>query len=277
MRRIKAPEIEEKVKELFIESNLSLAPGVLEALERAYEEEISPLGKEVLKELLENARVAREERIPLCQDTGLPVVFLEVGNEVLIEGDLKEAIKRGIKRGTEEGFLRFSVCHPLSRKNTWANDPIVHYELVKGDKLRIMLLSKGGGSENASKALVLPPWAGKEGIKKLVIQLIEEAGPNPCPPIIVGLGIGGNLEGASLLAKKALLRPLGTYNPDPELSELERELLSEINDLGIGPQGYGGRITALAVHVEMAPCHIASLPLAINLQCHCHRVREAIL
>jgi fumarase alpha subunit (EC 4.2.1.2) len=140
-----------------------------------------------------------------------------------------------------------------------------------------MLLSKGGGSENASKALVLPPWAGKEGIKKLVIQLIEEAGPNPCPPIIVGLGIGGNLEGASLLAKKALLRPLGTYNPDPELSELERELLSEINDLGIGPQGYGGRITALAVHVEMAPCHIASLPLAINLQCHCHRVREAIL
>ena len=277
MRRIKAQEIEEKVKELFIESNLSLGRGVLSALERAYEEEISPLGKEVLKELLENARVAMEERIPLCQDTGLPVVFLEVGTEVLIEGDVKESIRRGIKRGTEEGFLRFSVCEALSRKNTWSNDPIVHFDLVPGDKVRIILLSKGGGSENSSKAFVLPPWAGKEGIKSLVLQLIEEVGPNPCPPLIVGIGIGGNLEGASVLAKKALLRPIGTYNPDPELASFEKELLPKINDLGIGPQGYGGRITALAVHVEMAPCHIASLPVAINFQCHSHRWKEAFL
>ncbi len=277
MRKIRSQEIEEKVKELFIESNLSLGPGVLSALEKAYHEEESPLGKEVLKELLENAQVAMEERIPLCQDTGLPVVFLEVGTEVFIEGDLKEAIRRGIKRGTEEGFLRFSVCEAFTRKNTWSNDPIVHFDLVPGDKVRIMLLSKGGGSENSSKALVLPPWAGKEGVKRLVLQLIEEAGPNPCPPLIVGIGIGGNLEGASILAKKALLRPIGTYNPDPELASFEKELLSKINDLGIGPQGYGGRITALAVHVEMAPCHIASLPVAINLQCHSHRWKEAIL
>ncbi len=279
MREIHVREIEETVRRLFLEANFTLGPGVLEALKAALREEVSPLGREVLGEMIENARIASEERIPLCQDTGLAVVFLEIGQEVrLVGGDLHQAINRGVRRAYAEGYLRKSVCHPFSRKNTGDNTPaVIHLDLVPGDKVRVVALAKGGGSENTSRVTVLPPSAGKEGIMGYVIDCVREAGPNPCPPILVGIGVGSSLEGAALMAKKALLRPVGGRHPDPEVSSMEGELLERINSLGIGPQGYGGRVTALGVHMEVAPCHIASLPVAVNIQCHCHRWKEESL
>lgn len=279
MREIAVQELSTLVRDLFLEAAFTLGPGVLEALEKAYREEKSPLGKEVLARLLENAKVAQEERIPLCQDTGLGVVFIEVGQEVrFVGGSLTEAIKEGVRRAYREGPLRKSVCHPLTRENTGDNTPpVVHTEIVPGDRVKVRVLPKGGGSENMSKALVLPPSAGKKGLVHQVVQWVAEAGPDPCPPVILGIGIGSTLEGAAILAKKALLRPLGVSSPDPDLASLEEEILEEVNALGIGPQGYGGSITCLAVHVEMAPCHIASLPFALNIQCHAHRWKEALL
>lgn len=279
MREVPIAQITAAVRDLLLEAAFDLGPGVLEALQRAYEQEVSPLGKEVLAQLIENARVAREERIPLCQDTGLAVVFIEVGQEVRISGgDLMEGLNEGVRQAYQGGYLRRSVCHPLTRENTGDNTPaVVHTEISPGDRVRIRVLPKGGGSENMSKALVLPPWVGREGLVRQVIEWVREAGPNPCPPVVLGVGIGGTLEGAALMAKKALLRPLGTPSPDPDLAALEAEILKGVNALGIGPQGYGGRITCLGVHVEMAPCHIASLPLALNIQCHAHRWKEAVL
>jgi fumarate hydratase subunit alpha len=279
MREIDVRLITEKVKELCIQANTELGEDVLQAFDRAIEKEESPLAIEILKELKENARIAREERVPICQDTGVAVIFLEIGQEVrLVGGDLKEAIFEGVRKGYREGYLRKSMCHPFTRANTGDNTPaILHTEIVPGDKVKVIVAPKGGGSENMSRVVMLTPSEGIEGMKRYVVQRVKESGSNPCPPTIIGVGIGGNFEQAALLAKKSLLRPLGSRNPDPELDRLESELLEEINRLGIGPQGLGGRTTSLAVHILMMPCHIASFPLAVNIQCHAHRHKEIIL
>ncbi len=279
MREVHVEEITKTVRDLFIDANINLGEDVLRALEQALEMEESPIGKEILKELIENARVAREEEMPICQDTGLAVVFLELGQEVhLVGGDLTEAINEGVRQGYKEGYLRKSACHPFTRKNTGDNTPaIIHTEIVPGDRIKIIAVPKGGGAENMSRVVMLTPAAGLEGVKEFVVQRVKESGANPCPPIVVGVGIGGTLEQAALIAKKALLRPLGSKNPDPEAAAIEEDLLERINKLGIGPQGYGGRVTALAVHVNMVPCHIASLPVAVNIQCHAHRHKEKVI
>jgi fumarate hydratase subunit alpha len=251
----------------------------LAALARGLEEEESPSGKEIFRQLLENARIAKEERIPMCQDCGLAVVFAELGQDVhLVGGDFEAAIHEGVRQGYGEGYLRKSMCHPLTRANTGDNTPAVIYtEIVPGDRLKLTVVPKGGGSENMSRLYMLKPAEGLAGIKERVVLTVDEAGPNPCPPIIVGVGIGGTFERAALLAKKSLLRELGQANPDPEVAAIEEQLLEEVNRLGIGPQGLGGRITALAVHVLMQPCHIASLPVAVNIQCHASRHKEVVL
>lgn len=279
MREVDVRLITEKVKQLCIEANTQLGDDVLRALDEAIEKEESPLGVTILKELKENARIAMEEKIPICQDTGVTVVFIELGQDVhLIGGDLKEAVQEGVRQGYKEGYLRKSMCHPFTRVNTGDNTPaIVHLDIVSGENIRLIVAPKGGGSENMSQVVMLTPSEGIEGIKRFIIQRVMESGSNPCPPIIVGVGIGGNLEMAAILAKKSLLRSIGSKNPDPELDKLEKEILNEINKLGIGPQGLGGRITALDVHILMMPCHIASLPLAVNIQCHAHRHKEAII
>jgi len=279
MREINVRSITEKVRELCMEANTDLGNDVLQAFDRAMEKEESPLAVEILKELKENARIAKEEKVPICQDTGFTVVFMELGQEVhLVGGDLTEAVFEGVRQGYRDGYLRKSVCHPFTRANTGDNTPaIIHTEIAPGDKVKITIAPKGGGSENMSRVTMLTPSDGVEGIKKFVIQRVKESGSNPCPPTIVGIGIGGTLEQAALLAKKSLLRPLGSKNPDPELEKLESEILTEINKLGIGPQGLGGRTTSLAVHILMMPCHIASFPLAVNIQCHAQRHKEAVL
>ncbi len=278
MRSIPFTTIKEKIKEACIEANHVLGEDVLEGLRRAKEEEDSPLGREILDQLIENARIAREERIPLCQDTGLAVFFVELGDQVTIEGGLlPEAINEGVREGYRDGFLRKSACHPFSRKNTGDNTPaIIHYQLVAGEQLKITFCAKGGGSENMSRATMLRPADGIEGIEDFVVNRVWESQANPCPPVVVGVGIGGTIERATLLAKKSLLTPIGQENPDPELAKMEKRLLKKINDLGIGPAGLGGRTTALDVHIMMEPCHIASLPVAVNLNCHSSRHREII-
>jgi fumarate hydratase subunit alpha len=279
MREIDVKRIMEKIKDLCIQSNRDLGEDVLRAFDRGIAQEESPLAVEILKELKENARLAREEQVAICQDTGYAVVFIELGQDVhLFGGDLKEAIFEGVRQGYRDGYLRKSICHPFTRKNTGDNTPaIIHTEIVPGEHIKITLAPKGGGSENMSRVTMLTPSDGVEGIRRYVVQRVKESGSNPCPPTIVGIGIGGNFEGAALLAKKSLLRSLGTRNPDPELDRLESEILTEINKLGIGPQGLGGRTTSLAVHMLMMPCHIASFPLAVNIQCHVHRHKEVII
>jgi len=279
VRQISTQTIIDAVKDSAIKANFELGEDVVRAFEDALKYEESAAGKDILGQLIENARIAREERIPMCQDTGLAIVFVELGQEVsIVDGDFKAALEEGIRQGYREGFLRKSVCHPFTRKNTGDNTPIiVHLDLVPGEKLKIWVVPKGGGSENMSQLFMLSPSAGWPGVKDNVVRTVLEAGPNPCPPTIVGVGIGGNFEQSALLAKKALLRTLGTPNPDPELDEMEGKLLKEINKTGIGPQGLGGRVTSLAVHVLMMPCHIASLPLAVNIQCHASRHLEIVL
>lgn len=279
MREIDVRWITEKVRELCIKANTELGEDVIEALDQAMEREESPLGLEILKELKENARIAREEDIPICQDTGFAVVFIELGQDVhLIGGDLNAAIQEGVRQGYRDGYLRKSICHPFTRSNTGDNTPaIIHTEIVLGERVKIVVAPKGGGSENMSRIYMLTPSDGVEGIKQFVVQRVKESGSNPCPPTIVGVGIGGTFEQSALLAKKSLLRPLGSKNPHPELDRLERDILNEINNLGIGPQGLGGRTTSLAVHILMMPCHIASLPLAINIQCHAQRHKEIVI
>lgn len=279
MRRISTQTIIKAVRDSAIRANFELGEDVSEALKQAMRHEESPVAKEILGQLIENARIAKEEKIPICQDTGLAVVFVELGQQVsIVGGDFKSAIETGIRQAYSEGFLRKSVCHPFTRKNTGDNTPvIVHLDMVQGDKVKICVVPKGGGSENMSRLFMLLPSAGWQGVKEKVVQTVEEAGPNPCPPTIVGVGIGGNFEQSALLAKKALLRPLGSTNPDPELDQKEKELLEEINKTGIGPQGLGGRVTSLGVHIILMPCHIASLPLSINIQCHASRHLEVIL
>jgi fumarate hydratase subunit alpha len=279
MREIDVKGITEKVRDLCMAANTDLGEDVFQAFDRAMEKEESPVGLDILKELKENARIAKEEKIPICQDTGSAVIFLELGQDVhLVGGSLREAVFEGVRQGFRDGYLRKSICHPFTRANTGDNTPaIIHTEIVPGDKLRITVAPKGGGSENMSRVVMLTPSDGVEGIKRFVVQRVREAGSNPCPPTIVGIGIGGNFEESALLAKKSLLRPLGSRNPDPDLDRLESEILTEINKLGIGPQGLGGRTTSLGVHIMMMPCHIASFPLAVNIQCHVHRHKEATI
>lgn len=276
MREINISQITTAIRDLCIKANTHLGEDVLEAFNKAIELEVSPTGKDILEKLLENARIAREEEIPICQDTGFAVVFVELGQEVhLVGGDLKEAINEGVRQGYQEGYLRKSICHPFTRKNTGDNTPaVIHLDIVPGERVRLIVAPKGGGSENMSRVTMLTPAVGMEGVKDFVVQRVKESGANPCPPIIVGVGIGGTFETAALLAKRALLRPLGSQNPNTELASLEAELYEEINALGIGPQGLGGRITSLAVHVAMMESHIASLPVAVNIQCHAARHKE---
>jgi fumarate hydratase subunit alpha len=281
MREIAASSITQTVAELCQQANFELGEDVLSALKQARQTEESPLGKQVLSQLLENARIARKERVPLCQDCGTAVVFLEIGQETHITGgDLPAAVEAGVRRGYTQGYLRKSiVSQPFSaRINTRDNTPpVIHTEIVPGNQLKITVMPKGGGAENMSRLAMLKPSDGREGVIDLVVRAVDEAGGNPCPPLIVGIGIGATAEKATLLAKKALLRPLGKPNPDPEITRLEKEVLSRINDLGIGPSGFGGRTTALAVHAEVTPTHLASLPVAVNLQCHSARHQEAVL
>jgi fumarate hydratase subunit alpha len=281
MREINVDIITNAVEKLCIDANYYLPEDVKRALEDAVEKEESPLGKEILTDILKNQDIARRNDVPICQDTGLAVLFLELGQDVrLVGGDLNEAINRGVSQGYINGYLRkSSVDDPfIERKNTGDNTPaIIHTTIVKGDKIKITIAPKGGGSENMSALLMLKPSDGVKGIKKFVLDTVENAGSNPCPPVIVGIGIGGTIEKTTLIAKKALLRTLGEHNANPKVAKLEKELLEEINNLGIGPQGFGGRITALAVNIETFPAHIASMPVAINIQCHAARHKEVII
>ena len=279
MREVAFQDILEKVKDACMAANFELGEDVIAAFQKAKEKEESPVGREILEQLLENAKIAQKDKIALCQDTGFAVFFVDLGDEVRVKGgNLLDAINEGVKQGYQDGYLRKSICHPFTRKNTDTNTPaIIHINLVPGDGLKIVVAPKGGGSENMSRVTMLKPSDGIEGIKQFVIQRVKESGANPCPPLVIGVGIGGTFEKAALIAKKSLLRPVGSKNPDPVLATLEDELFEKINDLGIGPQGLGGSTTALAVHVEMHPCHIASLPLAVNINCHASRHKEIVL
>ncbi len=278
MRTVKAAEITDIVARTVVEANIKAPADVLRAFETALETETSPAGREIMAQLLENVKLAGDTGLPLCQDTGLAVFFVELGSECRVDNDLYQAINQGVRQGYEQGYLRKSACHPLTRKNTGDNTPaVIHLDLVPGDRIRIRFMAKGGGSENMSRATMLTPAQGWEGIKKFVIQRVAEAGPNPCPPTIVGIGIGGTFDYAPILAKKALFRPLDQKNRDPEMAAMEDELFAALNDLGIGPMGMGGQTTVLGVKIEMAPCHIASLPLAVNIQCHSARHKEVVI
>ena len=279
IREIPVHEITQSVKRLCIEANTLMNEDMMGALRKGHETEESPIGKDVFLQILENAKIAKEEGIALCQDTGLAVVFVELGQDVhVVEGDLTESINEGVRQGYRDGYLRKSSLDPLIRKNFEDNTPaIIHTEIVPGDKLRLVVATKGFGAENMSRVILFAPAVGIEGVMKYVIERIEEAGANACPPVIVGVGIGGNLEKAAIIAKKSLLRPIGQRHSNPGIARLEQKLQKEINKLGIGPQGLGGTITALDVHIETYPTHIGSLPVAVNIQCHCHRHKEAVL
>ena len=280
MKTIKAERITQEVARLTQEANFFLGDDVITAFKKAYQNPLeSDIGKEIMDQLLKNAEIARNEKVPMCQDTGYAVIFLEVGQDLKIEGNLIEAIQEGVRLGYKEGYLRKSiVAHPFRRINTTDNTPAVIYsEIVSGDNLKIVVAPKGGGSENMSKIKMLKPADGKQGVIEFVLDTVKKAGPNPCPPIVVGVGIGGTFEKTAILAKKALLRELSSEHHDPEIAELERKLLTKINKLGIGPAGLGGLTTALAVNIEIYPCHIASLPVAVNINCHATRHREVVL
>ena len=281
MRDINCKQITETISNLFQEACVYLPEDVLLALKQAKEREESPVAKDVLDKILENTEIAATDKTPLCQDTGAGVVFLEIGQEVhIINGDLYEAVEEGVRQGYDKGYLRKSMARqPFSaRVNTKDNTPaIIHTDIVSGDKVKIIVLPKGGGSENCSRLTVLTPAKGRQGVIDFVVNLVNDSGSNPCPPVVIGIGIGGTTDKTMALAKKALLRKIGEPNPDPEVAELEKEILQQVNNLGIGPMGYGGRTTALAVHAEVFPAHIASLPVAVNIQCWCDRHKEAIL
>ncbi len=278
MKIVQAKDIREAVAAMCIAANRELPADVRAAFEAAHAAEEAPAAKEIFRQLLENADLARDTGLPLCQDCGLAVFFVEVGEDVRVEGStLREAINDGMVAGYKDGFLRKSSCDPFTRKNTGDNSPsIIHFDIVPGDALKITMMAKGGGSENMSRVTMLAPAQGWKGIKDFVVNRVAEAGPNPCPPTIVGVGIGGNFELAAVNSKKALMRELDDTHPDPEIAKLEDELLAAINALGIGPMGLGGKTTSLAVKILVAPCHLASLPLAVNIQCHSARHKEVI-
>lgn len=280
MRAIHVSAITDAVKKLCMEANYDLEPDVLRAFDRALGTERSPAGKQVLQILKDNAELARTRKIPYCQDTGFVVCFVEVGQDVHVEGGLLvDAINAGIRAGYTEGYLRASIVRsPFDRVNTADNTPgVIHTALVAGSTLRIQIMAKGGGCENRSKYKMLTPAEGLDGVKAWVLECIKTAGPDACPPLIAGVGIGGTFEQAALLSKKALFRELGSPNPDPVADALEKELLERANRLGIGPQGYGGDTTALGIHILTYPCHITSLPVAVTIECHAHRHKEAVL
>lgn len=280
MREIPAQLITEKVAKMCIDANYYLHQDVIKALEEGLKREESPTGRSILEQILENAKIAAEGEFPICQDTGFAVFFVELGADVHVTGaTLPEAITEGVRKGYGEGYLRKSiVSDPIKRVNTKDNTPpVIWTDIVPGDKLKITFAPKGGGSENMSEVAMLNPSDGPEGVKNFVVDKVRRSGSNPCPPIVVGVGIGGTFEKVAWLAKKALLRPIGDRHPDPYYADMELELLERINKLGIGPQGLGGRITALDVHIEVFPCHIASFPAAVNIQCHAARHETVII
>lgn len=277
MRVIEFNDVVKAVRDIIVHCGTDLPQDAYDALQKAMEDEKSPVSKEVLKQILENADIAKDEKRPLCQDTGLAVFFVNVGDEVKVNGGLlKDAINKGTEQGYTDAYLRASTCEPFSRANLkdkigYNLPAIIHLDIVAGDKIDIEYAAKGGGSENVSRARVFPPAAGKDGVVEFVKECISDAGPNPCPPITVGVGIGGTFEKAAISSKHALFRDIGTKNEDPEMDELEQRILVDLNNLGIGAMGMGGTKTALAVHIEANPCHIASLPVSVNVQCHSSR------
>ncbi len=281
MREIPAEKITEAVAKLCMDANYYIPEDVRRRIEEMYEKEESPVGREILRQILENHDVAAQERMPLCQDTGFTVLFVEIGEDVkVVGGNIKDAITKGVAKGYTEGYLRKSILlDPLKREpNSGDNTPpVIWFDVVPGDRLRIVVAPKGGGSENMSRIKMLKPADGVEGFKRFVIETVDQAGGNPCPPVIVGVGVGGTFDKCAWLAKKALLRKIGQRNPDPFYAELEQELLEEINKLGIGPMGLGGRTTALEVFIEQYPLHIATFPVAVNLNCHAARHKEVEL
>lgn len=279
MRTIPAQTIIDKVAEMCIAANRELPEDVLQKFKNCQAAEESPAAKETFRQLLENAQLSKDTGLPLCQDCGLAVFFVEMGEDVKVEGmGVRQAINDGMIKGYKEGYLRKSSCDPFSRKNTGDNSPaIIHFDLVPGDKLKISMMAKGGGSENMSRVMMYPPAAGWKGLREFIIKRVAEAGPNPCPPILVGVGIGGNFELSAVNSKKALLRDINDKHPDPEIAKLEEELLVAINKLNVGPMGLGGKTTCLGVKIMVAPCHLASLPLAVNIQCHSSRHKEVVL
>ena len=279
MRQVSAHLITDTVARLCIEANCHLGRDIKDRLACMHADETWPQAKEILERIIENHQIADSENVPICQDTGMACVFLKIGQEVYIDGDLTEAVNEGVRRGYSEGYLRKSVVRdPLDRVNTGDNTPAMLYtELVAGDRIEITVAPKGFGSENMSQIKMLRPSDGVEGVKAFVLKVIEEAGPNPCPPIVVGVGIGGTFDKAAYMAKKALLRNVDTANEKPYYAALEKELLDQINALGIGPQGFGGKTTALAVNIESCPTHIAGLPVAVNINCHVTRHKTEVL
>lgn len=273
MRELNSKTITDNIKEMCIEANLTLSKDMCDAIDSASKAEDTPQGKRIFGQLIENLRIAEEDKIPICQDTGMAVVFIDVGQDVHIEGCLEDAINEGVRQGYLEGFLRKSVVrHPIDRINTGDNTPaIIHYNIVPGEEVRITLAPKGFGSENMSRIFMLKPADGIEGVKNAVLEAVSAAGPNACPPLVVGVGIGGTFEKCAFLAKKALTRSFDTEAPDPLVRSLEKELLEKVNKLGIGPAGLGGKITALKVNIETYPTHIAGLPVAVNICCHVNR------
>jgi fumarate hydratase subunit alpha len=273
MRSLPVEIIEDAVREMVMDANYNAPEDVKKAFDIALEKEDSEVAKKIFLEFKENHKLASEEKLGICQDTGLAVIFLFLGQDVhLVGGDIYEAINRGVEKGYAEGYLRKSTCDPFTRKNLGTNTPaIVHIKFIPGDKVKIVVMPKGGGAENMSALKMFAPSSGLEGAMDFVVETVRKAGPNPCPPTIIGVGIGGNFERVAFLAKRALLRPIGSKNPDERLHSIEGELLERINKLGIGAMGLGGRITSLAVHVELEPCHIASFPVAVNIECNAHR------
>jgi len=278
MRDISAETITKLVRETCIKAACNLGDDAKEAIIKARDNEESPTGKEVLTQIADNFEIAENETVPMCQDTGITIVFVELGREVRLGGSLEDAINEGVRQGYKDGYLRKSVCDPLTRVNTKDNTPaIIHTRIVEGDKIRMIIAPKGGGSENMSTLKMFKPSDGIEAIKDFVVNTVKIAGGNPCPPTVIGVGIGGSFEKSAIIAKQAVIRPLGQKNPDADIAAIEDELLTRINALGIGPMGLGGSTTAFAVHVETHPCHIASLPVAVNVQCHADRHKEIII
>jgi fumarate hydratase subunit alpha len=280
MRRIEADTITQAVEKLCMEANYFLGQDVIDALERSLKREESPTGQQILRDILENARIGREELSPICQDTGFTVAFVELGQEVEVTGGrLDEAITRGVAQGYTKGYLRASIVQdPLRRINTKDNTPpVIHVEVVPGDRLRLTVMCKGSGCENMSRFAMLTPAQGRKGVVNFVVETVLKGGGRPCPPLIVGVGLGGTFDQATYIAKRSLLRPVGSHHTEAHIKELEEELLEKVNATGVGPQAWGGRTTALAVHVETYPCHIASLPVAVNIECHSHRLKTTIL
>ncbi len=278
MRTITSEEIIGQVRNACIDAACNLGEDAKKAILEARGKEQSPTGKDVLSQIADNFEIAENETVPMCQDTGITVIFVELGRDVHLDSSLEDAINEGVRRGYKDGFLRKSVCDPLTRVNTKDNTPaIIHTRIVEGDKIRMIIAPKGGGSENMSTLKMFKPSDGIEAVKDFVVNTVKIAGGNPCPPTVIGVGIGGSFEKSALIAKKAVIRPLGQKNPDAAIAAIEDELLTRINALGIGPMGLGGSTTAFAVHVETHPCHIASLPVAVNVQCHADRHKEIII